>query len=143
MRYRCPVWSDTMLKKIPATTPSPAARPSMPSRNWIAFDGMDGLAAGLGVVAGIFFSIVSLRQAIHAVEELDRVRDRQEPEHGEDHVEPENAGDPARQGVEDHTVGDRRRRRGDLSEQFQPRDRKSTRLNSSHGYISYAVFCLK
>src|SRR2546422_5483371 len=31
--------------------------------------------------------------------------------------------------------------------QGQPRgravDRKSTRLNSSHGYISYAVFCLK
>src|SRR2546422_2502403 len=28
---------------------------------------------------------------------------------------------------------------------IQPRltDRKSTRLNSSHGYISYAVFCLK
>src|SRR3989449_1684393 len=25
---------------------------------------------------------------------------------------------------------------------FYP-DRKSTRLNSSHGYISYAVFCLK
>src|SRR2546422_6900501 len=24
-----------------------------------------------------------------------------------------------------------------------PVDRKSTRLNSSHGYISYAVFCLK
>src|SRR5207245_9479010 len=24
-----------------------------------------------------------------------------------------------------------------------PRDRKSTRLNSSHGSISYAVFCLK
>src|SRR2546422_1426637 len=30
-----------------------------------------------------------------------------------------------------------RRRRG------QTQDRKSTRLNSSHGYISYAVFCLK
>src|SRR2546429_6261579 len=28
------------------------------------------------------------------------------------------------------------------SELSQP-DRKSTRLNSSHGYISYAVFCLK
>src|SRR2546422_7033841 len=28
--------------------------------------------------------------------------------------------------------------RGPLAE-----DRKSTRLNSSHGYISYAVFCLK
>src|SRR2546422_7722158 len=25
----------------------------------------------------------------------------------------------------------------------ESRDRKSTRLNSSHGYISYAVFCLK
>src|SRR2546429_2761200 len=25
---------------------------------------------------------------------------------------------------------------------YEP-DRKSTRLNSSHGYISYAVFCLK
>src|SRR5438105_7925281 len=25
----------------------------------------------------------------------------------------------------------------------QPRDRKSTRLNSSHEWISYAVFCLK
>src|SRR2546422_3754116 len=34
--------------------------------------------------------------------------------------------------------------RADLS--GRPRkyvDRKSTRLNSSHGYISYAVFCLK
>src|SRR2546429_2288607 len=26
---------------------------------------------------------------------------------------------------------------------FVALDRKSTRLNSSHGYISYAVFCLK
>src|SRR3989449_4180058 len=35
---------------------------------------------------------------------------------------------------------------GDIAEYFvhhQVRDRKSTRLNSSHGYISYAVFCLK
>src|SRR2546422_2761293 len=28
-------------------------------------------------------------------------------------------------------------------QRFSVRDRKSTRLNSSHGYISYAVFCLK
>src|SRR5207245_10203122 len=28
-------------------------------------------------------------------------------------------------------------------EEDQPLDRKSTRLNSSHGSISYAVFCLK
>src|SRR2546429_4002094 len=27
--------------------------------------------------------------------------------------------------------------------QIHDEDRKSTRLNSSHGYISYAVFCLK
>src|SRR2546422_3324424 len=26
---------------------------------------------------------------------------------------------------------------------YSTEDRKSTRLNSSHGYISYAVFCLK
>src|SRR2546429_6367539 len=33
---------------------------------------------------------------------------------------------------------------GDLPEVCpQCGDRKSTRLNSSHGYISYAVFCLK
>src|SRR3712207_7716914 len=29
------------------------------------------------------------------------------------------------------------------SNRFQPGDRKSTRLNSSHANISYAVFCLK
>src|SRR2546429_7062091 len=28
-------------------------------------------------------------------------------------------------------------------ERLKGADRKSTRLNSSHGYISYAVFCLK
>src|SRR2546422_7411468 len=30
-----------------------------------------------------------------------------------------------------------------VSSAWYTRDRKSTRLNSSHGYISYAVFCLK
>src|SRR2546422_4383688 len=34
------------------------------------------------------------------------------------------------------------RRRAHLHAVARP-DRKSTRLNSSHGYISYAVFCLK
>src|SRR2546422_5026422 len=29
------------------------------------------------------------------------------------------------------------------ADQLEDQDRKSTRLNSSHGYISYAVFCLK
>src|SRR2546422_7124160 len=35
------------------------------------------------------------------------------------------------------SIGPRRGRR------LIKEDRKSTRLNSSHGYISYAVFCLK
>src|SRR2546429_6437338 len=35
-------------------------------------------------------------------------------------------------------IEERTRLRGALQQ-----DRKSTRLNSSHGYISYAVFCLK
>src|SRR2546422_2579029 len=36
------------------------------------------------------------------------------------------------------------RERGDLAlKSARTPDRKSTRLNSSHGYISYAVFCLK
>src|SRR2546430_3818051 len=30
-----------------------------------------------------------------------------------------------------------------LATEFQKKDRKSTRLNSSHSQISYAVFCLK
>src|SRR2546422_2596081 len=30
-----------------------------------------------------------------------------------------------------------------VSSRARETDRKSTRLNSSHGYISYAVFCLK
>src|SRR2546429_6516138 len=35
-------------------------------------------------------------------------------------------------------------RGGDEQQKIKRRqDRKSTRLNSSHGYISYAVFCLK
>src|SRR3712207_7277474 len=34
-------------------------------------------------------------------------------------------------------------RAGDDSPAHQPVDRKSTRLNSSHANISYAVFCLK
>src|SRR2546422_933024 len=42
-------------------------------------------------------------------------------------------------------AGRRAALRGGLftSEAYDPLDRKSTRLNSSHGYISYAVFCLK
>src|SRR2546422_8194304 len=49
-----------------------------------------------------------------------------------------------RRGFQQHFVGELRRRgeRGPRVAQ-QKGDRKSTRLNSSRGYISYAVFCLK
>src|SRR2546429_3122424 len=45
-----------------------------------------------------------------------------------------------------HVVVDRRDvvvRALDRAHRGRKEDRKSTRLNSSHGYISYAVFCLK
>src|SRR2546422_5187249 len=48
-----------------------------------------------------------------------------------------------------HGLTDRRRGAGGevpvswVGGRHVAQDRKSTRLNSSHGYISYAVFCLK
>src|SRR5687768_18212787 len=48
-----------------------------------------------------------------------------------------------------HRIGRTERREAILADEVHahelaaPQDRKSTRLNSSHGYISYAVFCLK
>src|SRR2546429_4630213 len=38
---------------------------------------------------------------------------------------------------------ERRGTAGTSARRSHQSDRKSTRLNSSHGYISYAVFCLK
>src|SRR2546422_2080256 len=52
----------------------------------------------------------------------------------------------AQEAVPTRVFGRRRRRRTRTQPPGtgSPRiDRKSTRLNSSHGYISYAVFCLK
>src|SRR3712207_7972328 len=56
--------------------------------------------------------------------------------------------DPGRQAAAAETTarpGGRPPRRRHLGERDEsgPRDRKSTRLNSSHANISYAVFCLK
>src|SRR3989449_5771854 len=42
-----------------------------------------------------------------------------------------------------HIMGDLRETTAEMQRREQELDRKSTRLNSSHGYISYAVFCLK
>src|SRR3989449_1266055 len=47
-------------------------------------------------------------------------------------------------GEQEHVATRARHSRGpETVKQSLPLDRKSTRLNSSHGYISYAVFCLK
>src|SRR2546422_6836815 len=48
-------------------------------------------------------------------------------------------------GQADELAGHEARPRGGRGDRHGRRaqDRKSTRLNSSHGYISYAVFCLK
>src|SRR3712207_6922958 len=45
--------------------------------------------------------------------------------------------------LRDLNRADRIRHRGSLRDQDIHLDRKSTRLNSSHANISYAVFCLK
>src|SRR3712207_8997318 len=52
---------------------------------------------------------------------------------------------PVRRGTHlDEGAGDADRRRpGDMLGAQPGQDRKSTRLNSSHANISYAVFCLK
>src|SRR5687768_18013750 len=45
--------------------------------------------------------------------------------------------------VDARAAGDERAAAGAPAAAVRGGDRKSTRLNSSHGYISYAVFCLK
>src|SRR5690349_22202126 len=52
------------------------------------------------------------------------------------------ARDPRGARVRPRRLG-RGRLRGGIRREGRPRDRKSTRLNSSHVEISYAVFCLK
>src|SRR2546429_3752697 len=53
------------------------------------------------------------------------------------------AGRPFHRGVRGRRQGRTSRTRHHAAGLQGERDRKSTRLNSSHGYISYAVFCLK
>src|SRR3712207_7087044 len=58
------------------------------------------------------------------------------------------AGDPYRSVIYVHTpeqaaAARASKERLDRSDRFRRPDRKSTRLNSSHANISYAVFCLK
>src|SRR2546429_3216766 len=45
--------------------------------------------------------------------------------------------------IDGHAVQEIEHDLGEVVDDLVIGDRKSTRLNSSHGYISYAVFCLK
>src|SRR2546422_2922800 len=61
-------------------------------------------------------------------------------------LDPDRRQDRAAGGARIRRRGDRlgrRSRRREPSARRRGRDRKSTRLNSSHGYNSYAVFCFK
>src|SRR5205809_2128611 len=73
------------------------------------------------------------RSGREAGDEGDGVGDRGDGENRQEQVPVEETGE-ATHGRPLRAAGLRRRRKP---------DRKSTRLNSSHGYISYAVFCLK
>src|SRR2546422_8490005 len=67
------------------------------------------------------------REPAHRAELLVALRDPEEPGAAARRIEKDVGHPPVEVGGELET----------------DRDRKSTRLNSSHGYISYAVFCLK
>src|SRR2546429_5181986 len=69
--------------------------------------------------------------------ERHREPEQREPGRDERHRQPERVEHHRR-----HAPVAGRGRRG-LRRDPDHEDRKSTRLNSSHGYISYAVFCLK
>src|SRR2546429_7162347 len=50
---------------------------------------------------------------------------------------------PAQAALQGHGQHQEQRQACGQGQRQRESDRKSTRLNSSHGYISYAVFCLK
>src|SRR5687768_18070796 len=64
--------------------------------------------------------------------QLEREEAREHVERAVRHVDHAHEPEDEREAARHHEV-----------ETGERQDRKSTRLNSSHGYISYAVFCLK
>src|SRR5688572_30959744 len=58
--------------------------------------------------------------------------------HGEEQRAARDGREVAKRGLDRHSI-----ERRDAREASHGSDRKSTRLNSSHSQISYAVFCLK
>src|SRR2546422_7648922 len=75
-------------------------------------------------------------------EDLDHVRIQQLMLFGDGPLERSDLGIGMDEGV-DQVFQQARGQRNLIALEIHIGDRKSTRLNSSHGYISYAVFCLK
>src|SRR6267143_5819743 len=93
------------------------------------------MAAGLDVLVELAGEVEPLQH------ELERGRGRGRlgrAEPGDGRLERGELADLADVLARRHRVGD-----GDDEPALERRDRKSTRLNSSHSSISYAVFCLK
>src|SRR2546422_9495020 len=111
-----------------APTPAPAARASLlPALLWRHVSRPAQAAAGarrreLPVVQDLLSVHEHVRKPYRR---LVRLLERRLVGHG--------------RGIEHRDVG----RQAGLEQPAVGQDRKSTRLNSSHGYISYAVFCLK
>src|SRR3712207_8856327 len=86
---------------------------------------------------------LSLHDALPICRDVERGAEARLPDH---HSE-EGYRRPCRQGAEDgrsaHPDARLPPRQGPAQPRPQDADRKSTRLNSSHANISYAVFCLK
>src|SRR2546422_4859984 len=85
-------------------------------------------------VLGTLFAVLSIRDGRQLTKELRAVFD---------HLTTKEIGAfPAYMAEVDRIISDARESVF-IATDFPGQDRKSTRLNSSHGYISYAVFCLK
>src|SRR5205809_5250880 len=90
-----------------------------------------------------FFNYAGAHQELHSFPTR-RSSDLSHAQRAHPVVEPPRQGGAASLwGGEGHRRGVRARTFLESPQLVHGLDRKSTRLNSSHGYISYAVFCLK
>src|SRR5690606_42013940 len=131
------VWSQALLERIAKATARPVIRPTMATHTGLAGRGLTGsvlggerayLVANVGrgshVASGRGHSIVTLVQLNEEVGQQSDTRQSERDTHEDDRVR-----------TNSEVLGDQ------VVHKLQ--DRKSTRLNSSHVKISYAVFCLK
>src|ERR1041385_1320633 len=122
-----------------AATPMPMGRPSESA----ACRSMNQPPGLVGVLRTRLVPVLVVTLVRQHEEDVDRGQNREH--HGLQRAAEER--EREEQGVQRDAERDRLPRqhrdaeRGERDEEHV--DRKSTRLNSSHGYISYAVFCLK